>query len=184
MFVTLKRPWRAHAELDGLSDTECRELIERRWRRDPPPLLAASLFATVCGLLWVPIVIVLLVTLTTIDDDPEANPVAVYTVLGAIALCGALAVGVYVRWLLEHVLTCRALRRIVAGAVCPRCSQPLRGLPIIDDAHRPEDQSRMRVRCPECGKMVRLLKYGYGPQDLAVWEERVLPKDFEVRVRE
>lgn len=183
MLGTLFKPWRAHPELDGLSDTECREMIERRWRRDPPPLRTIDAVAAGVGLVWMPALFFAVVRFTPLTKDPQLDTDTVYLVLGTISLTTGIALGAGLRWLANAIVVGRTLRRIVAGAVCPKCKQPLRGLPIIDDAHRPDDRSRMRVRCPECGKLVRLLKYGYGPEDLAPWEERVLPKDFAVKVK-
>lgn len=183
MVGTLFKPWRAHPELDGLSDTECREMVERRWRRDPPPLRTIDATAAGVGLVWIPALFFAVVRFTPLTKDPNLDTDAVHAIVGAIALTTGIALGTGLRWSLNNFLVRRTLRRIVAGAVCPKCKQPLRGLPIIDDAHRPDDRSRMRVRCPECGKIVRLLKYGYGPEDLAPWEERVLPKGFKVKVK-
>jgi hypothetical protein len=115
--------------------------------------------------------------------DPELDRAVVIMVVSAVAIGGALLVLLVVRWWLTWMLMRRTLRRIVAGATCPRCAHSLIGLPIYDDATEPNDRSRMRVRCPECGKAVRLLKHGYGPEDLADWSERVLPKGFEVRLK-
>lgn len=183
MFGTFFKPWRAHTEFDGLSDTECVEMIERRWRRDVPPLRTADLVAAIVGLLWMPALTAALVVFTPLTDDPDLDTGTVYLVFGVASCITGLGVWAGLRWCLHNAIIRRTLRRIVAGAVCPKCKQPLRGLPIIDDATRLDDRSRMRVRCPECGKLVRLLKYGYGPEDLAPWEERVLPKGFEVKVK-
>ncbi len=177
------KPWRAYSELDGLSDAECRELVERRWRRTDPPLRVIDGAAVLAALAWAVFVPLFVGTQTAIPDDESLDEAVVVMVISTIALGGALIVGFLVRWWLLWMLTRRTLRRIVAGATCPRCKHSLIGLPIYDDATRPEDRSRMRVRCPECGKAVRLLKYGYGPEDLAPWSERVLPRDFEVRIR-
>lgn len=70
MLQTLLKPWRAHSELDGLSDTECRELIERRWRRDPPPLRAITAAAALAGLAWLPAVFLFAATQTRLREDP------------------------------------------------------------------------------------------------------------------
>jgi hypothetical protein len=183
MLETLLRPWRAHTELDGLSDTECRELIERKWRRDPPPLRAITVGAVLAGVAWLPAVFVFAATQTRLRDDPELDQDLVTLVLGIVGVVGGGAIALLGRWWLVRMVTCRTLRKLLAGATCPRCKQSLIGLPIFDDAIRPEDRSRMRVRCPECGKWVRLLKYGYGPEDLAPWSERVLPKGFVIRRR-
>ncbi|HZW10305.1 MAG TPA: hypothetical protein VFF69_10420 [Phycisphaerales bacterium] len=183
MLGVLLKPWRAHSELEGLSDAECRDLIERRWRRDPPPLRAITVAAALAGLAWLPAVFLFAATQTRLRDDPELNQDVVTLVLGAIGVAGGLAIALLGRWWLVRMVTCRTLRRLMAGATCPRCKHSLIGLPIFDDATRPDDRSRMRVRCPECGKQVRLLKYGYGPEDLAPWSERVLPKDYQVRLK-
>lgn len=184
MAGTLFKPWRAYEELDGLSDTECREMIERRWRREVPPLRTISAVSLLSGLIVAPGMMFTVIASTSLTKDPNLDPATVYTVLTLISVGAGVATTVLLRWVLLGAVVRRTLRRIVAGAVCPRCGHALRGLPIIDDATRPNDRSRMRVRCPECGKLVRLLKHGYGPEDLAPWEERVLPKGFEVRVRE
>jgi hypothetical protein len=184
MFGTLGRPWRAHRELDGLSDVECRELIERRWRREPPRLWVVQWGTGAAVLVSGPAVVAYFETQTQFTDDPRADPVVVYALIMGVAAVVAGCAGLLVHWGLEHWIVCRTLARIVRGACCPRCDQSLIGLPIYDDAHRPEDQSRKRVRCPECGKVVRLLKYGYSPQDFASWDQRVLPKDFEVRLKD
>ncbi|MDQ7012691.1 MAG: hypothetical protein Q9O74_02205 [Planctomycetota bacterium] len=183
MLRTLFKPWRAHPELDGLSDTECREMIERRWRREVPPLRAITTVALAAALLWTPALMFALVEFTPLTRDPTLDKETVYAALAAVSLITGIAVGVGLRWFLIDAVTRRTLRRIIAGAVCPKCKHSLRGLPIVDDATRPEDRSRMRVRCPECGKPVRLLKYGYSPADLAPWEDRVLPKGFEVKMK-
>lgn len=159
-------------------------MIERRWRRDPPPLWAPPLASVLAALLVFPAVMVLFQTQTQLTDDRRGDPVLAYAL---IAVAAGIVAGVsawLVHWGIEYRLMCRTLRQIVLGALCPRCKHPLAGLPIYDDAHRPEDQSRKRVRCPECGKVVRLLKYGFSPQDLASWDQRVLPKGFEVRLKD
>lgn len=181
---TFRRPWRAHRELDGLSDAECRELIERRWRRDPPALWVQSAASTGAGLLVFPAVVLFFRTQTQLVGDPRSDPALAYTLIAMAAgiVSGCSAWLVY--WAIGYRMMARTLARIVRGATCPRCDHSLIGLPIYDDAHRPEDQSRKRVRCPECGKVVRLLKHGYSPQDIATWDQRVLPKDFQVRVRD
>ena len=183
MFRTLFKPWRAHTELEGLSDTECREMIERRWRREVPPLRAITTVALAAALLWTPALMFALVEFTPLTRDPTLDKETVYASLVAVSLVTGIALGVGLRWFLVETVTRRTHRRIIAGAVCPKCKHSLRGLPIIDDATRPEDRSRMRVRCPECGKPVRLLKYGYSPADLAPWEDRVLPKGFAVKIK-
>lgn len=181
---TLLKPWRAHPELDGLTDSECREMIERRWRREAPRLRTIGFVATASALLWIPVLMFVLVEVTPMTSDPALDKATVYAILTTISLTTGIAVGIGLRWLFLDTVTRRTLRRIIAGAVCPKCRHSLRGLPIVDDATRPEDRSRMRVRCPECGKPIRLLKYGYGPEDLAPWEDRVLPKGFEVKIKQ
>lgn len=184
MLASLGRPWRSHPELDGLSDGECRVLLEREWVRDTPPWGAMQTVGAVVGVSWAVGVFFFAAIGMGIDlADPLAESFATQATLLAVALGGGLLVGAVV-WLVLRDLTMRAtLRRLMQGARCPRCRHSLIGLPIFDDAARPEDHSRRRVRCPECGKTVRLQRYGMTPRDLAPWEERVLPKDFEVRVR-
>lgn len=180
---TLLKPWRRYSELDGLSDAECEEMVERWWRRDPPPLRAVGVAAWCCAAAWLAAVGVAAFALTPLPDLLRSRRDLLVGGIALAALGSAWLVQAGVRFAIERVLVARTVRRIVAGATCPRCGQSLRGLPIFDDATRPEDRSRMRVRCPECGKVVRLLKHGYTPVDLAAWEERVLPKHFEVRVK-
>lgn len=183
MIPVLCEPWRAYSELEGLSDGECRDLVERRWRLDPPPLWVGSVLATLAGVVWTAGMPWFLATRTGLTRDKSLDQDAVALAIGLIALVGGAAWWIGVRWVVRCAFVARTLRRIVAGATCPRCRHSLIGLPITDDATRLEDRSRMRVRCPECGKVVHLIKHGYGPQDLAPWSERVLPKDFEVRVK-
>lgn len=159
-------------------------MIERRWRRDPPRLWVVRVAAAGTALVAIPLVMLYFETQTPFTEDPGADPVVVYTLITAASAAVAGVAAWLVHWSLEHRLVCRTLRRIVRGATCPRCEHSLVGLPVFDDAYQREDQSRKRVRCPECGKVVRLLKYGYGVQDLASWDQRVLPKDFRVRVKE
>lgn len=183
-FTTFFRPWRAHPELDGLSDEECRELIDRHWRRWPPRFWAIQLAATLTALLAVPVTVAVVHAQTGLLSEPARDPLMTYGTLAAAALTCALVGALAVRRVLGHLLVRRTLHTIVLGATCPKCRHSLIGLPIYDDAHRPEDQSRKRVRCPECGKIVRLIKYGYSPLDLAPWDQRVLPPNFQVRRRD
>ncbi|MBK7404328.1 MAG: hypothetical protein IPJ41_06745 [Phycisphaerales bacterium] len=182
MIPLFGKPWRAYPELDGLSDAECRELVERRWRRQPPRRWIIPAAASAGVLVWAGAVADVIVQ-SPLMRDPALKPVSVRILLGIVVLACGWGAGAMGAAIARHSLTIATLRKIVAGATCPRCGHSLIGLPITDDATRPEDRSRMRVRCPECGKVVRLLKHGYGPQDLAPWSERVLPKDFKVRLK-
>ncbi len=192
MFDSLRRPWRAYRELDGLSDTECRGLIERRWLRSPPPVGVAWSVAIPVGLVSAlvgPVSIDYACTLLLGEGWRGRVPgplgfTGAEALLAFSSVGGGLLGGWATMQLAWSIWARRAIRRIVLGATCPRCGHSLVGLPIFDDAMRPDDRSRMRVRCPECGKRVRLLKHGYGPQDLAPSHERFLPKDFKVRLRE
>lgn len=180
--ATLFKPWRAHSELDGLSDAECMEMVERKWRRDPPPLRLIPVAAVFAAIVWAAVVAAYAVQ-SGVTESSESDEVSVWTWLVLAAVGGGAALAAITARLLRWGMIRATVRRIVLGAICPRCGHSLIGLRIYDDATRPGDQSRMRVRCPECGKVVRLLKHGYSAVDFAPWSERVLPKDFEVRLR-
>lgn len=130
------------------------------------------------GLCWILLIVVAVGS--GLLDEAESG---VWLAFDACAFAGGVGAVIVSARLLRWAIIRSTLRRIVTGATCPRCRHSLRGLPVFNDATGPDDRSRMRVRCPECGKPVRLLKYGYGPEDLAPPHERFLAKDFQVRVR-
>lgn len=184
MGFSVFKPWRSHVELDGLSDGECRVLLEREWVRNTPPFRAMKTFAASVGFVWaIGTVVFASVGLDVDLADPLAESFWTQAGLLGSVVGGGVLSGPIV-WLLLRDVTMRStLRRLILGGRCPRCGHSLIGLPVFDDAAKPEDFSRRRVRCTECGKLIFLQRHGMTPRDLAPWEERVLPKDFEVRVR-
>lgn len=161
--------WRAFAELDHLSDSECISICRRvivemaPWRGRLPWLLGIvplSIAAVLCGSLMQKAGML----------TSNLEPVSFWAVGVAVAVM-ALAYGLgvlLVRDLNLYLLIRRDLHRVR----CRKCQQSLIGLKVIETALHPGTPGDARVRCPECGRMWTLLELGLSPRDLIPYEER------------
>ncbi len=123
------------------------------WKILPPLVLVLSGFGGLAGVTWA---------------SREFGNIAILhdpVYVSALYICvptGVMSLSyVVVRRLIEVAL----LRREMTGPVCPKCRSSLIGLRIETRGVEP-DPAQNRVRCPECGRIWRMLDIGLTPRDL------------------
>ncbi|MFA6043528.1 MAG: hypothetical protein WC718_00965 [Phycisphaerales bacterium] len=186
MRFPLFKPWRAISDLDDLSDSECEAVVrdalltQGAHAETVPWILGAiTLVAWPVGIL-IAMQYVTLNRFVPIAADPT---LAIIEMLVTTVLAGAA-----VALLSRDVLLYLSIRRYLARASCPKCHQPLYGLPIQSIGAEPNPANQF-VRCAECGKKYSLLDLGLTPRDLVPLEQRRVDPNFgakrggSVRVR-
>lgn len=173
--IPLLKPWRAFEQLDELSDAECQAVIRDALLNAPPwldrvPWILCGHVAAAWGAGWAiadgyfP-----LHRYVPIPSDPA---LAIIQLAVTTVIAGAL-----VWFLARDAMLYWCIRRYLARASCPKCHQPLHGLPVQSIGAEP-DPANQFVRCPECGKKIRLLEVGLTPRDLIPLEQRRVDPSF------
>ncbi len=180
MRLPRSRVYRAFKELDPLSNSECEGLVVRAEVNHPSLLVLTPLVVMYIALALWPVAWVVAALLLPLRKYVPLLPATLGAQIVLLVVTTAVAAA------LAYLLTrdaCRylGLRRELRRCHCPRCDQPLVGLPIKttgDDG----DPAKRFVRCPECGRRHNLLELGLTPRDLIPYEQRaVLPDTAEFR---
>jgi hypothetical protein len=169
MVAAAWKVWRAFRELDGLPDEECRRVLARAMANTSTLARALPGLVFWATLMLVPVALWRAIiawgpTLAPLIPDDFATSISVMGLIqvisATIARCAAI-------WLRSYSALARELRR----ETCPKCRSSLMGLPITAPGTEP-DPAQNRVKCPECGRVWRLLDLGLTPRDLIPWEQR------------
>lgn len=161
--------WRAFRELDALPDEECRRVLARAMANTSTWAMAMPGVVFFVALVLIPLAMWAAIlawgpTLAPIIPDDFATSMSV---MGLIQVVGAAVAWLAALWLRSY----RALARELRRETCPKCHSSLMGLPITAPGTEP-DPAQNRVKCPECGRVWRLLDLGLTPRDLVPWEQR------------
>jgi DNA-directed RNA polymerase subunit RPC12/RpoP len=170
-----RKIYQAFPELDVFSDDEARRYLrtlarQGRLHRWIPLLLGVLLF------------LVLFVSVTWLVGEAESTmlyraPLRLDAIeIDGISLWDLLLALIWVvpifgappllAWMVRDGLIRRALTLKISFVRCPECEHSLIGLPLL------EAQDEPGVRCPECGRVVILARYGLKPEDLHPSAER------------
>jgi hypothetical protein len=167
--------YRAFEELDALTDSECGSVINRAEINHPTLLLRVPWVCMIAaGVVW-PLAWVAAEWLLPLN---KYIPLLPSTLGGRVVLLVVSTVVVAALVLLVAQDACLyvGLRRELRRCHCPKCRQPLVGLPIKSTGDD-NDPAKRYVRCPECGRRHNLLDMGLTPRDLIPYEQRVVAKD-------
>ncbi len=161
--------YRAFSELDPLSDQACESLVRKAEINHTPLVFTVPRVAVVVMLLaWPGAWVAAALTLPIGTWLPLPTGVNERIGLLAVTTVFVAAVGFLI---VRDIALMVALRRELHRAHCPKCDQPLVGLP-IRAAGDDNDPAKRFVRCPECGKRHMLLDLGLTPLDLIPYEQR------------
>lgn len=167
--------YRAFEELDSLTDSECDSLVNRAEINHHgllvlTPLACMYLTVAVWPAVWV--TAALLLPLSTYIPLLPATLGGQVVLLIVTTVMAAALVYLVVRDACLYL----GLRRELRRCHCPRCDQPLVGLPIKSSGDD-NDPGKRFVRCPECGRKHNLLDLGITPRDLIPYEQRTVAPD-------
>ena len=163
------RVYRAFEELDHLDNYSCEGLVRKAEINHTGLVVTVPRFAAACSLLIWPAGWITAAALT--------GPWAWLAVVGgpvthsALLIVSDAAAACVVFLLARDACLYFGLRRELRRTCCPRCSQPLVGLP-IRAAGDDNDPAKRFVICTECGKRHMLLELGLTPLDLTPYEVR------------
>ncbi len=160
-------PWRAIPELDGLGNDDGARMLRRAymraaviWKILPPMVLVLSGFGALTAISWA----------SRRFGNVEIFHDPVY--VSALYICIPTGVMSLAYVLVRRTIEVALLRREMTGPVCPKCKSSLIGLRIETRGAEP-DPAQNRVRCPECGRIWRMLDIGLTPRDL-------MPREFDI----
>lgn len=175
MRIPHRKIYRAFPELDVFSDDEARRYLhalsrQGRLHRWIPPLLGIILF------------LILFVSMTWLVGEADSSVqyrapfglhaiefdgVSLWDLLLALAwIVPSFGVPPLFAWMVRDGLIRKALAQKISFVRCHACDHSLIGLPLLKGQDEPS------VRCPECGLLVVLEKYGLKPEDLHPSAER------------
>lgn len=177
MRVPFTKPYRALPEFDGVSLEQCERVLDRV-RDDTPNLYGVrTILAFSAAALWLAAVTA---TLLASGSDPlrvVISPAADPFRFGLLVIGPVLAASL-ADWLIRDQLLWRAMLREVGRVRCRKCRQSLLGLPVESRAIGAPDPADAQVRCPECGRVWKLLDIGLSVRDLIPFEQRDVRPDF------
>ena len=175
MRIVIWRMWRAFPEFDALTDTECRSLLGRGYARSPAIMYRLPTIMFFVSLMAFPALLVVVLTRSWATKlawlIPDV-PIATYGIM----IIATVSFSAMSSLLVRDVVMWRVLRGEIDRAHCPKCKQSLMGLRIDSPGVTP-DPAQNKVRCPECGRVWKLLDIGLTPRDLVPWEQRGMPTD-------
>lgn len=167
MRLIASSPWRAIPELDGLGNDDGARMLRRAymraaliWKVLPPAVLVVTGFGALAALDWATQAF----GTSIVFRDP------VYVSMLYIGVPTGVMSVLYTT--VRRVIEVALLRREMTGPVCPKCKSSLIGLRIETRGVEP-DPAQNRVRCPECGRIWRMLDIGLTPRDL-------MPREFDI----
>jgi len=176
MRVPFSKPYRALPEFEGVSREQCERALARAKSstRSRPWRSAAAVVLGTLG------------TLVGVEMLWAMSGVAGWSLGRALNEPWALVLGAaggLLAWaLVRDREIASAMSRELARLRCRRCKQSLLGLPVHSRNIGAPDPADAWTRCPECGRVHKLLDLGLTPRDLIPFEQRDVPEDF-ARIR-
>ncbi|MFO0831375.1 MAG: hypothetical protein U0637_05970 [Phycisphaerales bacterium] len=169
------RVYRAFRELDALSNGECESLVNRAEINHHGLLVLTPLVVMYLVLALWPAAWVVAAAFTSVRTYIPLLPSTMGGLVVLLIVSTVPAAG-FAYLITRDVCLYAGLRRELRRCHCPRCDQPLVGLPIhtVGDDNDPGKRS---VRCPECGRTHKLLDLGITPRDLVPFEQRAVTSD-------
>lgn len=167
--------YRAFAELDSLTNTECESLVSRAEINHHGLLILTPQVVMYLALALWPVAWVVAAVFLPLEKYIPLLPASAGARV-ALLIVSTVPAGAFAFLLTRDACLYAGLRRELRRCHCPRCDQPLVGLPIKTTGDD-NDPGKRYVRCPECGRKHNLLDLGLTPRDLIPYEQRTVSPD-------